>query len=104
MVRKAHPVVSHLRLPWDEMLRSEPEQLAGGDIGNQVHRRRTEERGDESIGRIVVELMRGPDLTDPALLHDRDAIAHAHGLDLVVGDIDRRRSYPALESLQLVPR
>ena len=38
------------------------------------------------------------------LVHDRDAVAHAHGLDLVVGDVDRRRAHPPLESLQLVAR
>ena len=36
-------------------------------------------------------------LLQHAAAHDRDAVAHGHRLDLVVGDVDRRRPELALE-------
>jgi hypothetical protein len=36
----------------------------------------------------VVEGERGVGLLDDAVFHDDDAVAHGHGLDLVVGDVD----------------
>ena len=54
-----------------------------------VHRRRADEAGDEDVVRVVVEVLRVADLLEHAGLHQRDPVAHGHGLDLVVGDVDR---------------
>ena len=52
---------------------------------------------------MVVHLLRWADLLeDPAGEH-RDPIAERDRLDLVVGDVDRRHSHPAVQPLQLGP-
>ncbi len=38
------------------------------------------------------EVLRRADLLEQAVAHDRDAVAHRHRLDLVVGDVDGRRA------------
>ena len=65
---------------------------------DHVHRRTADEAADEEVDRAVVERLRVGDLLKLALAHDRDAVAHRHRLDLVVGDVDRRRLERALES------
>ena len=50
---------------------------------------------------MVVELERRADLLDAAFLHDDDAVGHRHRLDLVVGDVDRRRLQPLVQGLDL---
>jgi hypothetical protein len=60
--------------------------LDGAD--QEVHRGRAHEAGDELVDRLVVEVDRAVDLLDQAVLHDHDARAHRHRLDLVVGDVD----------------
>ncbi len=64
---------------------------------SEVHRRRADEAGDEDVGRVVVHVPRGVDLLEDAVLEHRDPVAHRHGLDLVVGDVDRRDAEPALQ-------
>src|SRR3712207_8169142 len=44
---------------------------------------------------------RASDLLEEAAVHHRDLVAHTHGLQLVVGDIDGRRPQVALEALDL---
>src|SRR6266508_269995 len=44
---------------------------------------------------------RGPDLPQCAVVHHRDAIAHAHGLDLIVRHIDGGSAHSPLELLEL---
>ena len=56
----------------------------------QVHRRRADEAGDEDVRRVVVEELRRPDLLQDAALDHRHPVAHGHGLDLVVRDVQRR--------------
>ena len=43
---------------------------------------------DEQVGRIIVQVLRGIDLLDEAVLHNDDAGAHGHSLGLVVGNVD----------------
>ena len=43
-------------------------------------------RHDEAVGRALVELARGADLLDAALVQDDDAVGDVHRLLLVVGD------------------
>ena len=56
----------------------------------EVHRRGADEPGHEDVGRVVVEELRRPDLLQDAALDHRDPVAHRHGLDLVVRDVQRR--------------
>jgi hypothetical protein len=51
--------------------------------------RGADEAGDEDVGRAVVHLARGRALLQDAVLEHGDTVAHRHGLDLVVGDVDR---------------
>ena len=50
---------------------------------------------------LVVELERRADLLDQPVVHDDDLVGHGHGLDLVVGDIDRRGLEPLVQFLDL---
>ena len=55
-------------------------------------RRIADESGDECRPRTVIHVFRRPHLFEAARVHERDSVAHAHGLDLVVGDQDRGRT------------
>ena len=68
---------------------------------DEVHGRRADEAGHELVGGPAVELHRLADLLDPAVLHDHDAVAQRHRLDLVVGDVDGRRLQPIVQLLEL---
>src|SRR5690606_19443366 len=71
--------------------------LDGAD--HEVHGWRSDEAGDELVRGPVVEVDRRVHLLDVAVLHDHDARAHRHGLDLVVGHVDGRHG-KALVQLQ----
>ena len=81
-------------------LRSE----AGQEISllDQVHRRRTDKGGNERVSRPLVYLGRGPDLTNPALIHNNNSVAKPHGLDLIMRDIDRCHPEALLELAQFL--
>ena len=49
----------------------------------------TDEVGDETVDRVLVDVRRFTDLLNLALGHDRDAIAHGERFFLVVGDKDK---------------
>ena len=53
------------------------------------------------FGGPVVELERVADLLHDAVLHDHDAVAQRHRLDLVVGDVDRRGAKALVQLLEL---
>ena len=57
--------------------------------------------GDERRGRALVHGLGVGQLLDVAVEHDRDPVAHAHRLFLVVGDEDERDAELALEQLEL---
>ena len=65
--------------------------------GDDVHRRRADELGDEQVDRVVVQLDRRAALHDPAVAHHRRPIAHRHRLDLIVGDVERRDPHELVE-------
>ena len=69
--------------------------------GNEIHRRRAHEAGDEHVGRAVVDHLRLVELLDRALVHDGDARGERHRLDLVVGDVDRGLADPLVQLLDL---
>jgi len=52
------------------------------------HVRDADEAGDELGRRTFVDVGRRTDLLDPALVEDREAVAHRERLLLVVGDVD----------------
>ena len=54
----------------------------------EVHLRAADEGTDEQVGRIVVQVLRGVDLLDEAVLHDDDTGSHGHGLGLVMSNVD----------------
>ena len=76
----------------------------GGDraAGREVHRRAADEAGDEHGGGPLVDLARRSGLQDLALVHHRDHVGHRHGLDLVVGDVDRGRADAVVQRPQLL--
>ena len=82
---EVHPAVGHRRL-------------------EEVHRRRADETGDERVDRVVVQLARGVDLLEYAVLEHRDTVAHRHGLDLVVGHVDHRGAQIPLQLGDLCTR
>ena len=57
----------------------------------QVHRRAADKAGHKDIFRLAVEGKRIGHLHDRAVTHDTYAVAHRHGLDLVVSHIHHRR-------------
>jgi hypothetical protein len=61
----------------------------------------SDEPGHERGPRPLVDLQRGADLLDAAVVEDRDAIAHRQRLFLVVGDVDERDACLALDPQQL---
>src|SRR6516164_2825515 len=83
----------------EEVLRAEAERAAVAL--DQVHRRGAEKTRDEFVRRMLIDFGRAPDLPQCAVVHHRDAIAHAHGLDLVVGHVDGRRTHGLLECFKL---
>ena len=81
-----------------------PHDLAG----EQVHRRRAEEIGDEGVDRIGIDVHRRSDLHDFARAHDHDAVGERHRLLLVVGHEDEgaleRLVQPVAFGAQLAPQ
>ena len=73
-------------------------RLGVDDVADhQVHRRRSDEPGDEDVRRQTVQLIGRGDLLQHAGRHQRHPVAHRHRLDLVVGDVEHRRAEAALQ-------
>ena len=71
--------------------------------GQEVHRGRADEAGDEHAGRAVVDVHRRADLLGDAGIHDDQPVGQGHRLDLVVGDVERGDAELALQALDLEP-
>src|SRR5439155_4600399 len=71
---------------------------------DDVHRRAPDELRDEEIGRPLVYGVWRAELLEPAGVEHGDAVAHGHGLGLVVGDEDRCHAELLLKRLELRPR
>jgi hypothetical protein len=67
----------------------------------KVHRRRADEIGHEHRRRLVIDVLRRAELLDHAMVHDHDLVAHLHGFQLVMGDIDRGRAHAVVQRAQL---
>src|SRR3984885_8282624 len=77
-------------------------EIAALDLAFQkIHRRRTDEAGDERVVRPVVEFQRRADLLHVAGIHHHDLIGHRHRLDLVVRDVDGGGGQPLVQFLDL---
>ena len=75
---------------------------AVGEVGlEQVHGRGADEAGDEHVVRAVVQVARGADLLQEAVLEHRDAVTHGEGLGLVVRDVDGGDAEAALQRRDL---
>ena len=77
-----------------------------GDERAVVHAARepvhgADEFGNEAVSRREVDLTRGSDLRDCALLHDNDAVAELHGFGLIVRHIDRGDAKRAKQPIEL---
>ena len=70
----------------------------------EIHARRAEEPRDEAVRRLVVHLPRRRALLKHAAVEHGDTVAHGHGLDLVMSDVERRDAQAALEPGDLGPR
>ena len=70
----------------------------------QIHRRVAEKTRDKRVRGFSVHIQRAPDLNHVALVHDADAIAHGHRLDLIVGHVNRCGTNLLLLLDQLVAR
>jgi hypothetical protein len=66
---------------------------------NQV--RFAEEAADKRIGRTLIHLDRRSNLIDPAVIHDGDAVGHAHRLLLVVRDVQYGHAEALLDFFDL---
>src|SRR5690606_3629796 len=66
---------------------AETDALLGELLLDQVHRRGADEARDEDVVRVVVHAAGGVQLLQNAEVQHRDAVAHRHGLGLVVGDV-----------------
>jgi hypothetical protein len=71
---------------------------------DQVHGRRADEAGDEQVARRVVQRAAGVALLQEAVLQYRNAVAHRHGLDLVVGHVDGGNAEAGLQRRNLGAR
>ena len=69
--------------------------------GEEVHRRAADEAGDEHVLRGLVQVARGADLLQHAILQHGDPVAHGEGLGLVVRDVDGRDAETALQRRDL---
>src|SRR6202035_3405889 len=65
--------------------------------GQEIHRWASDKAGDEEVDRVFVECLRRVELLDDAVVQHDDAIAHGHGLDLVVGHIDKGGLEPLVQ-------
>ena len=78
-------------------LEDESAVLGGERALEDVHGRGADEAGDEGVRGPVIDIQRGVDLLDDAVLHNADAVAHGHGLDLVVRDVDHGGAEAGME-------
>ena len=67
----------------------------------EVHRRRAEEAGDESVRRTIVNLQRRADLLQFARREHGDAVAQQQRVVLIVRDAERRRRPAAVDFQQI---
>jgi hypothetical protein len=82
-------------------LGAELHSAVGQVSGEQVHGRGADEAGDEQVVGASRTGRAGCRPAGAAVLEHRDAVAHGHGLGLVVGDVDRGDAEAALQRSDL---
>ena len=68
---------------------------------DEVHGRRAEKTGDETVRRRAIQFARRADLAHPSRRHDRHPVGEAHRLLLIVGHEQHRRAQSFLETLEV---
>jgi hypothetical protein len=74
---------------------------AGHASGHQVHGGRPYESRHEEVHRVVIHFLGGGALLEYAVAQHRDPLSQRHGLDLVVGYVDRGDPEALVQSGQL---
>ena len=78
--------------------------VRGDDLGGQeIHRRRAHEAGNEHVGGTLIDRPRHVELLQAPLMHHGDARGERHRLDLVVGHVDRGLAECLVQLLDLGP-
>ncbi len=99
--RRAGPKAGALGVVQRQLNAASAQAIAAALAGEQVHRRRADELGDELGGGTLVDYLRRVELLDAAGAHHGDAVAERHGLDLVMRDVDRGRVRALVQQLDL---
>ena len=76
--------------------------LGGAFEPQEVHCGAADEVGDKQGRRVVVDVLRGAELFDDAVVHHDDLVAHLHRLKLVMGDVDSGRVHAVVENAQFL--
>jgi hypothetical protein len=70
----------------------------GGPLeAQEVHGGGADEVRDEERRRMVVDVLGRAELLDHSVVHHHDLVAHLHGFELVVGDVDRGGAHAVVE-------
>ncbi len=69
-----------------------------------IHRRATDEGGNEPRGRPVIDLVRSADLLEASTIEYGDPITNRHGFGLVMGDEQRGRPQATQQGHDLHPK
>ena len=70
---------------------------------DKVHRGRADKACNEFIIGVAVQIQRCPHLFDPPRAQHHDLVGQRHRLDLIMGDIDHRRTDFAVQSRDFHP-
>src|SRR3989454_1660878 len=97
------PIVCSKHRLGEEVLRPEPQDGVPRPL-HQIHGRRAQEGRHKCVGRVLIDLLRGSDLPHLPAIHDGNAVAQSHGLNLIVCHIDCGRPQLPLELLELESR
>src|SRR5215213_2748661 len=79
--------------------------VAGSHLDiEQVNAWRADEERHELVARPRIEIVPGANLLDRAVAHDGDAVPERHCLRLVVGHVDARSPFGAMQGQHVLPR
>ena len=63
----------------------------------KIHRRRTNEIRNEHRRGLIIDDLRFAELLDDTMVHDHDLVAHLHGFELVMRNVNRRRAHAVVQ-------
>src|SRR5918999_1084309 len=91
--------------PWNAQVPDRCQQPISIELPRQeVHRWRAHEARDEQVVRVLIQIGECPHLVDTPGAYHSDSITERRRLDLVVGNVDRRRPQPVMEARDLGSR